>query len=94
MQGVKFYEPEVTGSSPEEVEYKGIQNLLNVAGPALSQGASIPIFDPEVPVRSLGAIKQVAGAPKTKQYCPAWINIMMCSCTNTLVLMTFQSPLP
>ena len=28
MQGIKFYEPEVVGATPEAVEWLGIQNLL------------------------------------------------------------------
>ena len=28
MQGIKFYEPEVVGDTPEAVEYHGMQNLL------------------------------------------------------------------
>ena len=28
MQGIKFYEPEVVGDTPEAVEFRGIQNLL------------------------------------------------------------------
>ena len=50
VQGVKFYEPEVVGSSPEEVEFRGIQNLIRAAEPSLSQDRSIPIFHPDLPV--------------------------------------------
>jgi len=53
MQGVKFYDPEVVGSSPEAVEWRGIQNLINAAEPSLSQGGSIPLFDPALPVGTL-----------------------------------------
>ena len=28
LQGIKFYEPEVVGATPEAVEYQGVQNLL------------------------------------------------------------------
>ena len=28
MQGIKFYEPEVVGDTPEAVEFRGIHNLL------------------------------------------------------------------
>lgn len=28
LQGIKFYEPEVVGATPEAVEYQGLQNLL------------------------------------------------------------------
>ncbi|MDR9405205.1 MAG: CIA30 family protein [Halothece sp. Uz-M2-17] len=44
-QGVKFYEPEVAESSPEAVEYKGIQNLLKLAKPWLSDTTYFPIFN-------------------------------------------------
>ena len=29
VQGIKFYEPEVVGDTPEAVEFRGIQNLLS-----------------------------------------------------------------
>lgn len=28
LQGIKFYEPEVVGDTPEAVEFRGMQNLL------------------------------------------------------------------
>lgn len=28
MQGIKFYDPEIVENTPEAVEYRGIQNLL------------------------------------------------------------------
>ena len=28
LQGIKFYEPEVVGATPEAVEFRGMQNLL------------------------------------------------------------------
>lgn len=28
LQGIKFYEPEVVGATPEAVEYQGMRNLL------------------------------------------------------------------
>lgn len=28
MQGIKFFDPEIVGDTPESVEYKGIQNLM------------------------------------------------------------------
>ena len=28
LQGIKFYEPEVVGATPEAVEYRGMQNLV------------------------------------------------------------------
>lgn len=28
MQGIKFYDPEIVGDTPETVEYVGIRNLL------------------------------------------------------------------
>lgn len=47
-QGTKFYLPEVA-DSPEQVEYRGMQNLLAAAGPVLQAEARqpdrLPIFD-------------------------------------------------
>lgn len=39
-QGIKFYLPEIVGDSPEIVDYKGIQNLLQAIGPQLQANAS------------------------------------------------------
>lgn len=40
-QGVKFYQPEVVGDTPEAVEYRGVQNLLAMAKPHL---ATLPTY--------------------------------------------------
>jgi len=44
-QGVKFYEPEVAESTPEAVEYKGINNLVQLASDSIQDSAYLPIFD-------------------------------------------------
>ncbi|AFZ42325.1 NADH:ubiquinone oxidoreductase complex I intermediate-associated protein 30 [Halothece sp. PCC 7418] len=44
-QGVKFYEPEVAESTPEAVEYKGIQNLIQLAKQSLLDTPYFPIFN-------------------------------------------------
>lgn len=31
LQGIKFYEPEVVGDTPEAVEFRGMQNLVAAA---------------------------------------------------------------
>lgn len=48
MQGVKFYEPEVKGASPREVEYQGLQNLLKAASHEF-RGDKV-VFDPSAEV--------------------------------------------
>lgn len=44
VQGIKFYDPEVVGSSPESVEFRGIQNLLAAVKQSRSLGDAIVIF--------------------------------------------------
>ena len=44
-QGVKFYEPEVAESTPEAVEYKGINNLVKLAAQYLTDSSQLSIFD-------------------------------------------------
>ncbi|MFW6358370.1 MAG: CIA30 family protein [Chroococcales cyanobacterium] len=44
-QGVKFYEPEIAESTPEAVEYKGIQNLVNLASSYLGKATEKILFD-------------------------------------------------
>lgn len=62
-QGVKFYEPEIAESTPEAVEYKGIQNLVNLAKQYLKNTPSRTLFDftqPTAEVKSLwGAVDDV-----------------------------------
>lgn len=39
-QGIKFYLPEIVGDTPESVDYRGIQNLLNAVVPQLQAEAT------------------------------------------------------
>ncbi|XP_078429247.1 NAD(P)-binding Rossmann-fold superfamily protein [Wolffia australiana] len=43
-QGIKFFEPEIKGDSPEMVEYEGIKNLLTVLKSTLALREGKPIF--------------------------------------------------
>lgn len=36
-QGIKFYQPEIVGDTPENVEYQGVKNLVDAAARHLSQ---------------------------------------------------------
>ena len=38
-QGIKFYDPEIVGDTPETVEYVGMQNLINALKPTLGTEA-------------------------------------------------------
>jgi uncharacterized protein YbjT (DUF2867 family) len=44
-QGIKFYQPEIVGDTPENVEYGGVKNLLEAAKPYLNQSNEKLIFD-------------------------------------------------
>ncbi|MBK1987406.1 CIA30 family protein [Sphaerospermopsis aphanizomenoides BCCUSP55] len=44
-QGVKFYQPEIVGDTPENVEYKGVKNLVEAARRYLSNTGEKVIFD-------------------------------------------------
>jgi NAD(P)-dependent dehydrogenase (short-subunit alcohol dehydrogenase family) len=44
-QGVKFYQPEIVGDTPENVEYKGVKNLVEAAGKYLLSAGEKAIFD-------------------------------------------------
>ncbi|MTJ08510.1 MULTISPECIES: CIA30 family protein [unclassified Anabaena] len=44
-QGVKFYQPEIVGDTPENVEYKGVKNLVETAAKYLVSVGEKPIFD-------------------------------------------------
>jgi chromosome condensin MukBEF complex kleisin-like MukF subunit len=34
-QGIKFYDPEIVGDTPEAVEYKGLQNIVDMVAQQL-----------------------------------------------------------
>lgn len=44
-QGVKFYQPEIVGDTPENVEYQGVKNLVQAAAKYLPQASEKLIFD-------------------------------------------------
>ncbi|MEH1945828.1 MAG: CIA30 family protein [Nostoc sp.] len=44
-QGVKFYQPEIVGDTPENVEYQGVKNLVEAAAKYLPQAKEKLIFD-------------------------------------------------
>ncbi|MBW4574088.1 MAG: CIA30 family protein [Aphanothece sp. CMT-3BRIN-NPC111] len=44
-QGIKFYQPEVVGDTPENVEYQGVKNLVQAAAQHLSPATEKLIFD-------------------------------------------------
>jgi uncharacterized protein YbjT (DUF2867 family) len=44
-QGIKFYLPEVVGDTPENVDFNGIQNLLQAIAPALQAPPETTLFD-------------------------------------------------
>lgn len=62
-QGVKFYMPEVVGDTPENVEYKGVKNLVEAAKKHLSASNEKILFDfnnPSIDVKNLwGAVDDV-----------------------------------
>jgi len=58
-QGVKFYMPEVVGDTPENVEYKGVKNLVEAAKTNLSQSNEKILFDFS---HSSAEVKNVWGA--------------------------------
>ncbi|MEA5579483.1 CIA30 family protein [Anabaena sp. UHCC 0451] len=58
-QGVKFYLPEIVGDTPENVEYKGVKNLVEAARRYLSNTGEKAIFDFTQPSEEL---KNIWGA--------------------------------
>ena len=54
-QGIKFYDPEVVGQTPEAIEFRGVQNLVDAAKPSLMAGDSITIFNPTAEVGITGS---------------------------------------
>jgi hypothetical protein len=35
LQGIKFYDPEIVGDTPEAVEYRGLQNVVDMVAQQL-----------------------------------------------------------
>lgn len=62
-QGIKFYMPEVVGDTPENVEYKGVKNLIEAASKNLSPSNEKLLFDfsnPSIEIKNVwGAIDDV-----------------------------------
>ncbi len=62
-QGVKFYMPQVVGDTPENVEYKGVKNLIEAASKYLSPSNEKLLFDftnPSIEIKNVwGAIDDV-----------------------------------
>ncbi len=62
-QGVKFYQPEIVGDTPENVEYKGVKNLVEAASKYLPKSNDQLIFDftkPSTEIREIwGALDDV-----------------------------------
>ena len=55
LQGVKFYSPEVSGASPEAVEYWGVRNLVEAVSSTLrTEADSVRVFDPAQQVPMAG----------------------------------------
>ncbi len=55
-QGVKFYQPEIVGDTPENVEYQGVKNLVQAAAKYLPQANEQLIFDFTKPSAELKTI--------------------------------------
>ncbi|MBE9033892.1 CIA30 family protein [aff. Roholtiella sp. LEGE 12411] len=62
-QGVKFYQPEIVGDTPENVEYQGVKNLVQAATKYLPQASEKLIFDftnPSIELKNIwGAVDDV-----------------------------------
>ncbi|MEA5620510.1 CIA30 family protein [Cronbergia sp. UHCC 0137] len=58
-QGVKFYQPEIVGDTPETVEYQGVKNLVTAAAKFLPPSGEKFIFDFTQPSEEL---KNIWGA--------------------------------
>lgn len=62
-QGVKFYQPEIVGDTPENVEYRGVKNLVEAAAKSLPNTGEKLLFDftnPSTEVKNIwGAVDDV-----------------------------------
>lgn len=45
MQGIKFYDPEIVGDTPETVELQGVRNLVQACKQSLGRAAGLQVFD-------------------------------------------------
>jgi len=58
LQGIKFYDPEIVGDTPETVELVGVRNLLAAAGDRLGCAAGKTIFTTD------GSVSAAATQPR------------------------------
>ncbi|MBF2015902.1 MAG: CIA30 family protein [Rivularia sp. T60_A2020_040] len=62
-QGIKFYMPEIVGDTPENVEYKGVKNLIEAVSKRLLPSSDKLIFDfsnPSMEIKNIwGAVDDV-----------------------------------
>ncbi|WP_026735574.1 CIA30 family protein [Fischerella sp. PCC 9605] len=62
-QGVKFYQPEIVGDTPDNVEYRGVKNLVEAAAKSLPKAGEKLLFDftnPSTEVKNIwGAVDDV-----------------------------------
>ncbi|MBF2007652.1 MAG: CIA30 family protein [Chlorogloeopsis fritschii C42_A2020_084] len=62
-QGVKFYQPEIVGDTPENVEYQGVKNLVEAAAKYLPKTGEKVLFDftnPSTEIKNIwGAVDDV-----------------------------------
>lgn len=62
-QGIKFYMPEIVGDTPENVEYKGVKNLIEAVSKSLAPSNEKIIFDfnnPSLEIKNIwGAVDDV-----------------------------------
>ena len=59
MQGIKFYDPEIVGDTPETVELVGVRNLVQAAQEHLGLTQGKVIFAPSGEVRASGTLKRI-----------------------------------
>ena len=58
-QGVKFYQPEIVGDTPEGVEYQGVKNLVQAAANSLAQANVVFDFTTSSDLKAWGAVDDV-----------------------------------
>lgn len=70
-QGIKFYDPEIVGDTPESVEYNGMQNLLDALGERLGRRAGRPLLDAANAAGQWGALDDVVMGGVSQSRCGA-----------------------
>lgn len=63
LQGIKFYDPEIVGDTPQAVESVGIRNVLDAVKAQLGVEAGIPLLRGD-------GVGQVRGGPRQFQRLP------------------------